>query len=80
MFLLLELYGIAAPIRRVAAMLSPILPGTRADVESIGFEWYSDCCFCADRYLVEPDAFGDGCMTYYLQVAGCGESDAEGGE
>jgi hypothetical protein len=61
-------------------MLSPILPGTRADVESIGFEWYSDCCFCGDSYLVEPDAFGDGCMTYYLQVAGCGESDAEGGE
>lgn len=61
-------------------MLSPILPGTRADVESIGFEWYSDCCFCEDSYLVEPDAFGDGCMTYYLQVAGLGESDEEGGE
>lgn len=59
-------------------MLSPILPGTQADVESIGFEWHSDCCFCGDSYLVEPDAFGDGCMTYYVEVmAGAGESDAE---
>lgn len=56
-------------------MLSPILPGTRADVESIGFEWYSDCCFCRDNYAVEPDAFGDGCMTYYAEVAWRGESD-----
>jgi hypothetical protein len=22
-------------------------------------------CECGDVYLVEPDAFGDGCMTYY---------------
>lgn len=21
---------------------------------------------CCDSYLVEPDAFGDGCMTYYV--------------
>lgn len=23
---------------------------------------------CNESYLVEPDAFGDGCMTYYLGV------------
>jgi hypothetical protein len=27
-----------------------------------------DCQQCGDSYLVEPDAFGDGCMTYYVQV------------
>ena len=24
-----------------------------------------ECCECGDEYAVEPDAFGDGCMTYY---------------
>lgn len=24
-----------------------------------------ECQECGDVYLVEPDAFGDGCMTYY---------------
>jgi uncharacterized Zn finger protein len=24
-----------------------------------------ECENCGDVYLVEPDAFGDGCMTYY---------------
>lgn len=24
------------------------------------------CEECDDSYLVEPDAFGDGCMTYYV--------------
>jgi DNA-directed RNA polymerase subunit RPC12/RpoP len=23
-----------------------------------------ECTACGDSYLVEPDAFGDGCMTY----------------
>jgi len=23
-------------------------------------------CECGDSYQVEPDAFGDGCMTYYV--------------
>lgn len=25
-----------------------------------------ECTDCAEVYLVEPDAFGDGCMTYYV--------------
>jgi hypothetical protein len=25
-----------------------------------------DCTECGDSYSVEPDAFGDGCMTYYV--------------
>jgi len=25
-----------------------------------------ECIECGDSYLVEPDAFGDGCMTYYV--------------
>ena len=25
-----------------------------------------ECEECGDSYLVEPDAFGDGCMTYYV--------------
>lgn len=24
-----------------------------------------ECTECGDLYTVEPDAFGDGCMTYY---------------
>ena len=25
-----------------------------------------ECTECGDLYDVEPDAFGDGCMTYYV--------------
>ena len=25
-----------------------------------------ECIECGDSYLIEPDAFGDGCMTYYV--------------
>ena len=25
-----------------------------------------ECTGCGDSYLVETDAFGDGCMTYYV--------------
>ena len=25
-----------------------------------------ECEECGESYLVEPDAFGDGCMTYYV--------------
>jgi hypothetical protein len=25
-----------------------------------------ECTECADLYVVEPDAFRDGCMTYYV--------------
>jgi len=37
---------------------------------------------CGDSYQVEPDAFGDGCMTYYAGfLTQRGESDdEEGGE
>jgi transcription elongation factor Elf1 len=27
-----------------------------------------ECDDCGDCYAVEPDAFGDGCMLYYLGV------------
>ena len=27
-----------------------------------------ECTECGDEYQVETDAFGDGCMTYYLGV------------
>ena len=27
-----------------------------------------ECVECGDSYQVEPDAFGDGCMTYYVGV------------
>jgi hypothetical protein len=37
---------------------------------------------CGDSYQVEPDAFGDGCMTYYAGfLTQRGEfDDEEGGE
>jgi len=31
-----------------------------------------ECDDCADVYFVEPDAFGDGCMTYYVGFL-CGD-------
>ena len=34
-------------------------------------------CECGESYLVEPDAFGDGCMTYYVPFIA---SQKEGGE
>ena len=39
-------------------------------------------CECGDSYLVETDAFGDGCMTYYIGfLTERQESDdEEGGE
>jgi transcription elongation factor Elf1 len=27
-----------------------------------------DCMQCGDSYNVEPDALGDGCMIYYVQM------------
>ena len=38
-------------------------------------------CECGDVYLVEPDAFGDGCMTYYVGfLTGERCDDEEGGD
>ena len=39
-------------------------------------------CECGDSYLVETDAFGDGCMTYYVGFLTEREEsdDEEGGE
>ena len=40
-----------------------------------------ECQVCGDSYLVETDAFGDGCMTYYVGfLAQCDESEDEGDE
>ncbi len=36
-------------------------------------------CECGDSYTVEPDAFGDGCMTYYVGFMAGGGDDEEGG-
>ena len=38
-------------------------------------------CECGETYQVEPDAFGDGCMTYYVGfLTEREESDDEGDE
>jgi len=40
-------------------------------------------CECGESYLVEPDAFGDGCMTYYagfLTQREESDDNEEGGE
>ena len=37
-------------------------------VDSFRHEGYCDCVVCADSYDVEPDAFGDGCMSYYYPI------------
>jgi hypothetical protein len=41
-----------------------VLQITDADDATMSVE----CTECGETYLVEPDAFGDGCMTYYVEV------------
>lgn len=41
-----------------------------------------ECEECGDSYLVETDAFGDGCVTYYVEfmakrLGGEGDADDE---
>jgi hypothetical protein len=36
-----------------------------------------ECVECGDTYPVETDAFGDGCMTYYLGAMAERMEDAE---
>ncbi len=36
-----------------------------------------ECVECGDCYPVEPDAFGDGCLTYYVGVMEERMEDAE---
>lgn len=35
------------------------------------------CCTCSDTYAVEPDAFGDGAMTYYVDFLAGREGNKE---
>lgn len=37
-------------------------------VDTIRDDVHCECSFCHDVYTVEPDAFGDGCMTYYVPI------------
>ncbi len=47
---------------------------TGVDDATMTVEWTE----CSDNYLMEPDAFGDGAMTYYPQaLAELGESGEE---
>ncbi len=39
-----------------------------------------ECTECGDSYLVEPDAFDDGCMTYYVEVMSGSEDEELEGE
>jgi hypothetical protein len=78
--LLVSRCGAAAAIRPVAGARQPILPDARAKVERCRDEGSCGCSFCGDTYLVEPDAFGDGCMTYYVGFLArrlAGEDDAD---
>lgn len=34
-------------------------------------------CECGESYLVEPDAFGDGCMTYYVPFLAIQKEEGE---
>jgi hypothetical protein len=57
---------IAAPMQRAAAGRTPILPAAPRKANTFRDQGYCDCFFCGDFYDVKPDAFGDGCMTYYV--------------
>ena len=39
-----------------------------------------ECTECGDSYLMEPDAFGDGCMTYYPEFLAQFDEPDETGE
>lgn len=53
-------------MQRAAAGRTPILPDAPRKANTFQDQGYYDCFFCGDRYDVETDAFGDGCMTYYI--------------
>jgi transcription elongation factor Elf1 len=36
-----------------------------------------ECEECGDSYQVEPDAFGDGCMIYYLEFMTSRQEDRD---
>jgi len=59
---------VAAPRRRVAARQKQMLPDTEIRVESFRHHGSLVCFVCGDTYEVETDAFGDGCMTYWLAM------------
>ena len=58
----------AATTRRVATRQTTILPGASEKVDTFWNHGYRVCSVCYESYPVEPDAFGDGCMTYYLGI------------
>ena len=43
--------------------------GGQLDIEDVEDSvMYVNCLICGDSYETEPDAFGDGCMTYYFPL------------
>ena len=40
------------------------------NVDAVRVDVHCDCSFCGEEYLVEPDAFGDGGVTYYVGFLG----------
>ena len=43
--------------------------GGQLDIEDVeDVLMYVSCTQCGDSYEVETDAFGDGCMTYFLPL------------
>ena len=61
-------YETAATIRPAAATLKAILSGSPGKVDTFQIDGYCYCFVCCSTYHVEPDAFHDGCRTYYPQV------------
>ena len=45
-----------------------MLPDVRERVDTFRHDGSCVCFVCGDNYEVEPDAFGDGCVTYYFPL------------
>src|SRR5207249_3230869 len=63
------------PKRRLTAMQVDVMDGRCRACDSVleivdadDATMTVECTECGDTYQVEPDAFGDGCMTYYLGI------------
>jgi hypothetical protein len=64
-------------MQRVPAGLTPILPDGPEKANTFRDHGYCHCFVCGESYLVEPDAYGDGCMLYYLGIM---QEKLEGGK
>ena len=56
-----------------------MLPDAHRKVDTVWDHVSCDCFVCGDTYDVETDAFGDGCVKYYIPYMAARLEEEEGG-